>query len=299
MITTSSTVCATSERTWLDDENGPALLGERAQEVTKPADPLRVEAVRRLVQNEHLRVAEKSCRETESLAHAEGVALHAPAGRRAHVHQSEDLVDARPRDAPAHREHPQVVPTRASRMRIERLQQHADSPDGVVELGIWPAEYGGPPRRRTDEAEDRAHRGRLACAVRSEESRDPSRLDREGQVVDGQGRAEPLREAFDLDHASIAAGWPETGRDEIRASMATPGAVYPRLEPGREITAQGAGALHPPARCATGLRQRQPAGHRRRHVVAGAPVGSGRLSLGRIAPKVRTAARAKKRRSAR
>jgi hypothetical protein len=32
----------------------------------------------------------------------------------------------------------------------------------------------------------------------------------------------------------FAAGWPEEGRAEIRASMATPGNVYPRLEPGEK-----------------------------------------------------------------
>ena len=37
---------------------------------------------------------------------------------------------------------------------------------------------------------------------------------------------------FDAFADRFAAGWPEEGRDEIRASMATPGAVYPRLEPG-------------------------------------------------------------------
>jgi hypothetical protein len=91
------------------DENPPAFPGERAEEVTEPADSLRVEAVRRLVEHEHLRIAEKSAGEPQSLAHAERVALHAPASRRAHVDHREDLVDAPPRDAPGEREHSQVV----------------------------------------------------------------------------------------------------------------------------------------------------------------------------------------------
>ena len=39
---------------------------------------------------------------------------------------------------------------------------------------------------------------------------------------------------FDRFADRFAAGWPEEGRAEIRASMATPGDVYPRLEPGEK-----------------------------------------------------------------
>jgi hypothetical protein len=39
---------------------------------------------------------------------------------------------------------------------------------------------------------------------------------------------------FDLFADRFAAGWPEEGRAELRASMATPGDVYPRLEPGEK-----------------------------------------------------------------
>lgn len=39
---------------------------------------------------------------------------------------------------------------------------------------------------------------------------------------------------FDRFADRFAAGWPEEGRAELRASMATPGDVYPRLEPGEK-----------------------------------------------------------------
>ena len=60
------------------DEDRAALGGERAQEVAQPPDPGRVEAVRRLVEHEHLRVAEQRRREAEALPHPERVALDAP-----------------------------------------------------------------------------------------------------------------------------------------------------------------------------------------------------------------------------
>ena len=37
---------------------------------------------------------------------------------------------------------------------------------------------------------------------------------------------------FDLFADRFAAGWPEEGRAAIRATMASPGEVYPRLGPG-------------------------------------------------------------------
>ena len=74
MITTRSTVCCTSLEQVGRDEHGAALGGELAQEAADPADALGVEAVDRLVEHEHARVAEQREREAEALAHAERVA---------------------------------------------------------------------------------------------------------------------------------------------------------------------------------------------------------------------------------
>ena len=64
MITTSSTVCATSARTWLEMRIVRPSLARRTKEVTKPADALRVEPVRGLVEHEHLGIAEQRRGET-------------------------------------------------------------------------------------------------------------------------------------------------------------------------------------------------------------------------------------------
>ena len=42
------------------------------------------------------------------------------------------------------------------------------------------------------------------------------------------------KDYFELFADRFAAGWPKDGRAAIRASMASPGAVYPRLEPGEK-----------------------------------------------------------------
>ena len=56
------------------DEDRASLGRERAEEVAQPADALRVEPVRRLVEDEHLGIAEQRGGEPEPLPHPERVA---------------------------------------------------------------------------------------------------------------------------------------------------------------------------------------------------------------------------------
>ena len=56
------------------DEDGAALRRERPDQVAQPADALRVEPVRRLVEDERLRIAEERGGDPEALPHAERVA---------------------------------------------------------------------------------------------------------------------------------------------------------------------------------------------------------------------------------
>ena len=166
------------------DQDRPPLARERAEEVAKPADALRVEAVRRLVEDEHLGVAEKRRREAESLPHPERVALHAPPartrpGRRARAPRRPAISGcprrARARgggsgpSAPDARRRSRAARRRAARARRAR---GTACPRTVVLPG-----------GRPDEPENRAHRRRLAGAVRAEEARDrpglrPRRRDR-------------------------------------------------------------------------------------------------------------------------
>jgi hypothetical protein len=184
------------------DQDRPALARERPEEVAEPADALRVEAVRRLVQDEHLGIAEERGGQAEALPHPQRVALHAATAGLSEVDECQDLVHARARDPAGDGEHAEVVPSRPARMGVERLEQDPDAHDRVVELAVARAQDRRASRGRLDEAEDRAHRRRLARAVGAEEPRDPARADREREVVDGEGGAEPLREPVDLDHAS-------------------------------------------------------------------------------------------------
>ena len=121
MMTTWSTVWATSASRWLDTEHGAALGGEAPQEVAQPAHAGGVEAVGRLVEHEHRGVAEQGGGEREPLAHAEGEAADASAGGLGQPDQVEHLVDAaavgcRRRAACD----PQVVPRGAGRVGAGR-----------------------------------------------------------------------------------------------------------------------------------------------------------------------------------
>ena len=111
-------------------EDRPALRGLVAEQLAEPADALRVEAVGRLVEDQHLRVAEQRGGDRQPLAHAHRVALHAPVRRVLQLHEVEQLVDAALRMPARRREHAQVVAARAPGMERRLLEQRADLAPG-------------------------------------------------------------------------------------------------------------------------------------------------------------------------
>ena len=94
MTTTSSTDCATSASTWLETSTARAVRGLLAQQAAQPADARRVEAVGRLVEDQHLGVAEQRGGDGQALAHAQRVALDAAVGGVGEADGVEHLVDA-------------------------------------------------------------------------------------------------------------------------------------------------------------------------------------------------------------
>jgi hypothetical protein len=148
------------------DEDGPALLDEVAQKAAQPADALRVEAVGRLVEEQHVRVAEQRTRDRQPLPHAERIRLHALVRRAGQVDDLEQLVHARVRDALRPSEHAQVVSSFAPGVEVRRFQHRADTLRGLVELAVaLPVDRGRASRGR-DEVEENAEGRRLARAVR-------------------------------------------------------------------------------------------------------------------------------------
>ncbi|MFN8167611.1 MAG: hypothetical protein U0S36_02375 [Candidatus Nanopelagicales bacterium] len=179
-----------------------------AQEVAQPLDRLRVEAVGRLVEEQHLRLGEDRAGEAEALAHAEGEAGGPLAGHAVEPDETDHLVDARRRHLRLRRQQAQVVARAARRVEELRVEVGADGAGDVLPVG----ERAAVPQRRAVaavEAEHEPHGRRLAGAVGPEEARHESGLQRERELVDGARRAVGLAEPQGLDgHAHLQVGEP-------------------------------------------------------------------------------------------
>ena len=116
MMTTSSTVCSTSASTWLDTRTVRPWRREVAQEAAQPGDALGVQAVGRLVEDQHARVAEQRRRPARA---AGACRASTPPTRRRRVGRARPARAprrrARPATPPARREHAQVVARRCGR----------------------------------------------------------------------------------------------------------------------------------------------------------------------------------------
>ena len=111
---------------WLDTKTVPPRVGEVAQVVAQPADAVGVEAVGRLVEQEHLRVAEQRGGQSEALAHAEREAAGPLVGCRFEPDFGQDLVDAVGGDAAVGRDGPKVVAGGAARVHAPGVENRAD-----------------------------------------------------------------------------------------------------------------------------------------------------------------------------
>ena len=118
----------------------------------------------------------------------------------AQADEVDQLVDPAARDAVRLRQGEQVVVGRAPGVDGPRLEQRADFVQRRRVVAVALAVDGDGAGRRRVEAEDQAHRGRLARPVRAEEAGDDSRLDGEAEAVDGALRAVVLRQVVCLDH---------------------------------------------------------------------------------------------------
>ena len=197
---TSSTVCAISASTWLETSTVRPLGGLRAQEVAQPADPLRIEAVRGLVQYEAARIAEQGAREAEALPHAQRVRLHALVAGALELHQAQHLLHAASGTSRSRGDHPQVVAPAPAGMELWSFEHGANGADGVLQLAVGaPLDRCGA-RGGQCEAEERAERGGLAGAVRAQEAEHTAGGGFEAETIDRDVCSKALRQVVDLKH---------------------------------------------------------------------------------------------------
>ncbi|ELS56589.1 putative Nodulation ABC transporter NodI [Streptomyces viridochromogenes Tue57] len=183
------------------DEHGPSLGRQRLHQVPHPEDALGVEAVDRLVEQQHLRVAEQRGGDAEALAHAEREALGALPGHVLETDHAQHLVHPPGRDAGQLGQTQQVVAGRPAAVHGLGVQQGADLAGGVGQLAVRIAADGDLARGRVVQAQDHPHRRRLARAVGAQEAGDGAGPHLEGQVVHSGLVAVALGQADSLDHA--------------------------------------------------------------------------------------------------
>ena len=133
------------------EQHRDAALGQRADERAHVAHARRVEAGRRLVQQQQARAADQRAGDAEALAHAVGVAADAilrPAGE---VDGVERRVDLRARVAAVERRHQlEVLAAREVRVEARRLDEPRDALEGAhaVDHRIPAEQPGAPPLGR-------------------------------------------------------------------------------------------------------------------------------------------------------
>ena len=168
------------------EQHGAALVGVVAEQVAHPADAGRVESVGRLVEDQHLRVADQRGGDPEALPHAQRVVAHAATclGRR----QADPLQHlVHPAAGQAH--HPlgerEDLAAGAARVLGGGVEEDADLQARVGQVGEpAPADRRGAGRGRGEPDHD-PHRRGLSCSVGPEEPGDATGVRRERDVVDG------------------------------------------------------------------------------------------------------------------
>ena len=195
MTTTWSTVWATSASRWLDTRTVRPSAAMCPQQVAQPAHTRRVEPVRRLVQDEHLRFSQQRGGQPQPLSHPEGEPADPAAGGVGQADLLQHLVRPMVRQPGGAGHRPQMVPGAAAGMEARRLEQRSDDPGRLVEFGVAALLDGGPASVRGDEAQQHAQRRGLAGAVGAEEPGHRGAGDLEAEVVDGLDGAEALRQA--------------------------------------------------------------------------------------------------------
>ena len=183
------------------EQDGARPVGEVAQQPAHPRDALGIEAVGRLVEDQHARLAEQRLGDPEPLAHAERVGADALLGgglREPDVlHQ---LVDAPPLDPEHLGAQGERLAAAAAGVLGGGVQQDADLAARVGQAAVARAEHRGVAGVGVREPADHAQRGGLAGAVGAEEAGHGAGLAVEGDVIDGRLAAVALGEMLDGDH---------------------------------------------------------------------------------------------------
>jgi hypothetical protein len=163
-------------------DEGPAAVGEPAEQAPQVTAQHGVEADGRLVEDEQLRLGEQGRREGDPRLLAAGQAVHSGVRGGGQVDLGQDPVDAGGGRRDHLREVLQVAPD--GQVGVHRWALR-DVADALPQSGVagWAAEDAQGPARACLHADDRAQQRRLAAAARSEQSGDLASRHGERQPV--------------------------------------------------------------------------------------------------------------------
>ena len=187
------------------DDDRASLRGQAAQRAAQPGDAARVQAVGRLVEDQHLGIAEHGRRQPEALPHAERELPHGPSRGRGEADLVQHLVHPPGRNAVRRGQDPQVIAGPAARVKARRLQHRADHPARPVQAAVADAADERFPGTGLDQAERDAQGGGLPRPVRAEQAGDHPGRGGERHVPHRRHPAEGLGQSADLEfwHASL------------------------------------------------------------------------------------------------
>src|SRR5215469_1587871 len=201
-------------------EHRGAGLVELAKQVSDLTDPLRVQAVARLVENEQPWGTQQRRRQAEPLPHAQRVLAHRPAVDPGQANLLQCLIDPVGPGPPA-----ASTPSRIDQRQVGpagqvpvRRRSFDERPDLRQNLAYprWhrPAKDLDLAAGGKHQAQQHPNHGCLSRAVRAEEAVPVALAHVEVDMVHGEHRAEPLRQPSGDDHGSItdASITPEAAR---------------------------------------------------------------------------------------
>jgi hypothetical protein len=174
------------------DEDGDALVGERAHQAAHLDDAGGVESVGRLVEDQQGWVGQQGGGDAEALLHPEGVALEGVAGTVGETDPLEGLVDPLGVDPADPRQDQQVGTARQRGVERGSLDEGPDPGQVAGRVGEGLAEHGPGAFCWPDQSEQHPDGCGLACPVGANEATDRARRDRDVQVVDDRAGPELL-----------------------------------------------------------------------------------------------------------
>ena len=197
---------------------------EAVEPVPDDVTRLRVEAGRRLVEEQHLGLVDERARDRQPALHAARERLDLVVRALRELDEVEELVGARAEVLPGQ---PEVAAVdddvlADGQLHVERvLLRHDAEPraDLRAVAGGIDVEHAQRPLRDGRDAPDHAHRRRLARAVRAEEAERLAALQVEVDRVDGDEVAEALHEIACLDQRSAVRGHPRNVSYPAAASV--------------------------------------------------------------------------------